>query len=221
MLPTLLLAQACVDSYDVSAAWDQSWDIEGVRVTLRHVGITELGVVDIIAFRGSDNNEDWLRDFRGWPQHHPVLGWCHEGFLEGMDSVHAEVAAALELRSHYVVTGHSLGAARALIFAAMMTAAGKPPAQVETFGTPRPGFQQLSKILMSAPYMPHCWKNGHDPVTDVPFLICPDGDGYQRPVLQDHFVAEPPPGALLPFAYHHMLLYFAGLAALAQVSKVT
>lgn len=226
MKTSLVLAQACADIY-VNAdapAWGQSWSREGVVVSLRHGDD-----FDIVCFRGSVEPQDWVDDFKGWPTLHPVLGYCHNGFLQGMETVYEELAVAIVASGRpYCVTGHSLGAARALIFAAMMTAAtgeaGAPRCvAVETFGTPRPGFARLSGILNSGGYGIRCWKNGHDPklhaggvldhdpVTDVPALVCPDGDGYQHPVTQTLNIVTPDPNDHSVFAYHHMPLYLDGI----------
>src|SRR5438270_6715240 len=117
-------------------AWDQAWAREGVQVGLRHVGDT-----DVIAFRGSVDAQDWLRDFQGWPTLHPRLGYCHSGFLQGMDTVAEELGMAVAYQARpFILTGHSLGAARALLVAGLFVAQKKMlPSAVVTFGTPKPG----------------------------------------------------------------------------------
>ena len=50
---------------------------------------------------------------------HPLLGYCHSGFLEGMDTVADELSLAVDKTRPYALTGHSLGAARALVVAAL------------------------------------------------------------------------------------------------------
>lgn len=205
----LAAVQAAADCYDQTARWDQSWTREDVHVGLRHVA-----GADVIAFRGSIDEEDWLRDFQGWPRKHPVLGYCHSGFLAGMDTVAAELTQAIDASGRpFVVTGHSLGAARALIVAALLTAGGRKPVLVETYGTPRPGMERLSQILLGGGYPIRAYKNGPDPVAEVPATI-PPLLMYRKPVADTLLYVPPQDDAEDPFHWHHMPLYLEGVRAL-------
>lgn len=206
MIPTdLELAQAASDTYDPAAHWDQSWTREDVHVGLRHAGD-----FDLISFRGSIDEEDWLRDFQGWPKKHPILGYCHSGFLAGMDTVASELVMAISPERPYALTGHSLGAARALIVAGLLMWAKKPPALVVTFGTPRPGMAKLSSLLNGGGYPIRHYKNGPDPVADVPLTVPPLWL-FQKPKVDTLLDVAPADGAHDPMHWHHMPLYLEGV----------
>jgi len=175
------LMQHVVDTYAplgvmALGAWDQAWTREGVQVGLRHVGD-----VDVIAFRGSVDAQDWLRDFQGWPTLHPLLGYCHSGFLQGMDTVAEELGMAVDAGRSFILTGHSLGAARALLVAGLFVAKGRMlPAEVVTFGTPKPGMAKLSGILNHGGFPIRHYRNGPDPIAELP-LTLPPLLPYQKP----------------------------------------
>lgn len=194
MISDLTLARVCADAYVLPEdAWDHSWSRDDIHVRHRL-----MGGFDVIAFRGSDDLEDWFRDLHFWPKRHKALGYCHSGFLEGMERVVREVAVVLDVTARVVITGHSLGAARALIFAALGSYYHRfEPERVVTFGTPRPGFKKLSRVLAHYRVPMALYRNGEDPVTKVPYLlglykhpaqqIELGGGGAANPI-EDHFI---------------------------------
>jgi len=198
-------AQVCVDTYDVSAKWDHQWSEFGVYLYARI-----LGDVLVLAFRGSTTPGDWLRDFFAIPLYTKSLGTVHAGFYRGLPDAYMEV---LDLIKQYtgktVVTGHSLGAAEALILAGLMIKNEYNPLAVITFGCPRPGFYALSEMLACSGVPIRCYRNGDDPVPLVPHLI-PE---WIKPV-QDTLIYTPPdPNDHEPLHCHHMPLYLAGTPA--------
>lgn len=207
------LAQACADIYPqagegfnaAQGRFAQYWTRENIHVGLRHAETH-----DIFCFRGSIDEIDWLRDFEGWPSKHPQLGYCHSGFLRGMGVVSEELAMAITPDRPYAITGHSLGAARALILAGLWTAQGRPPALVVTFGTPRPGMAKLSNILNTGGFFIKHYKNGPDPVADVQPTLPPLAL-WQKPVVDTPLNVVPTDGAADPFHWHHMPLYLEGM----------
>lgn len=204
MISDLECAQAAADSYTPAPTWFKLSEAQGIYVALRQVaGGT------IVCFRGSVTAQDWLRDFEALPAEHPVLGWCEEGFLTGMDDVGAWVATNLPEGS-VAVTGHSLGAARAMILAGLLTSAGHVLERLVTFGTPKPGFGKLSRILLAGAFPITCYKNGPDPVADVPLTL--PGAPYCKPVV-DTPLNVAPANAHDPFEFHHMPLYLQGVAS--------
>jgi len=94
----------------------------------------------IIAFRGSANTRDWLTDFR-IEFRSTDYGRVHSGFWQSTNSVMPEIlrVPAVFAALPVIVTGHSKGAAEALICARLLQASGKPVAAVVTFGGPRVG----------------------------------------------------------------------------------
>jgi len=104
-------------------------------------GHANVGGIDVIALRGSADLDDWMHDFTAIPQWHPQLGFCHAGFLHDMDEVFAK--ARTIVGEHVVITGHSLGGARARILAGLFAYNKLPFDIVCVFGSPKPGFPNL------------------------------------------------------------------------------
>jgi hypothetical protein len=170
---------------------------------------------DVVVFRGSAIFEDWIRDFRAAPVRTRV-GHVHAGFYAGLEHVLGDLRPILSQPA--ILTGHSLGAARASIVTALLVADGIAPASRIVFGEPKPGFADFGAIV--AGVAGRSYRNGdelhHDLVTDVPFTVPPFA--YTRPTPIIPVRAEPPPddrwGA---FSYHHIELYEAAvLAALSS-----
>ena len=204
------LAQAAADIYGPTGDWLAATEIQGVYVALRD---TPAGT--IVCFRGSVTQQDWWRDFEALPVEHPTLGWCEGGFLEGMNDAAARVVTCLP-DGPYGIAGHSLGAARALIAAGLLTAAKRPPERVLALGCPKPGFQKLSDLILAGGYPVMCVRNGPDPVAAVP-LTLPDLP-YCKPVA-DTAIHEPPADPADPFAWHHVQLYLDGVRKLAAIAS--
>jgi acyl-CoA synthetase (AMP-forming)/AMP-acid ligase II len=157
MLPSDLdLARLCAASYSDASAFDY---VDNGAQTGVWVAVKKLPDVDVIVFRGSDDVEDWLRDFDAAMISTP-LGLVHAGFYKNMDAV------ILDVRPCPVITGHSLGAARAAIYAAMQQ---HTPAHLALFGCPRPGAEALAQMLEVDSIS--SYKNRSDPVTDVPMTL--------------------------------------------------
>lgn len=211
MLTDLDLVNLCVACYEEPAAFDAIIDQDGVWVGVKHYEDCS-----VIAFRGSTTFLDWVRDFEASMVPDPTLGWVEMGFLRGMRDIKAHVDTIVPYNKPMYITGHSLGAARALLFAALCNAAEEEIAAVVTFGSPRPGGQKLKNILALVPV--RSYKNGDDPVTDVPLDI-PLIDGYIHP--HDLIAVDVPanPGdtwGLL--SRHHSQLYQQAMKKLCATS---
>lgn len=202
----------CATSYDIAAPWDvliQPGADNGVWVALRR-----LGDVDVLVYRGSITLQDWARDIFFAPHPvvaHPRLGQIHAGFYLGLEDALAKLRPML--RERVIVTGHSLGAARAVLTAALLADGGLIPEAVTVFGEPRSGYQQLTDFMAPVPIHSYCngAAGGHDLVTDVPFTTLPFPFARVRPLIK---VSAPPLphddwGAL---RFHHIQLYEAGVA---------
>jgi predicted esterase len=92
--------------------------------------------VSVIAIRGTDTQHQWLEDFRAIAQ--PVAHgqwWMHQGFDDVWNSISASLQKAWDTASaanaRVYITGHSLGAAVALI-----TGVQHPEAPTWTFAGP-------------------------------------------------------------------------------------
>ncbi|MGB6941746.1 MAG: lipase family protein [Bryobacteraceae bacterium] len=82
--------------------------------------VARKGNISVIAIRGTDTQEQWLEDFRAIAE--PVAQgpwWMHQGFVDVWNSISASLQNAWNTASSdgakVYITGHSLGAAVALI----------------------------------------------------------------------------------------------------------
>ena len=177
-----------------------------------HAFLTMRDGYTIVAFQGSASMQDWLRDFDAFvvngtlTRDHKGLGLVHAGFFGDVAQIFATVLKELP-GDPVIVTGHSKGAAEALIFAAMLLAAtDRNVAKVTTFGTPAPG--ALRGLLDNIPGRDY--RNEDDPVAAVPPYL-------PHPRALTH-IAVPPlagdPWGIL--AAHHVQLYAQGADATAE-----
>lgn len=200
MISPFILAQACSDIYAEEGTWEHVWDFNGA-----HAGHRKIGEVDVIAFRGSKDAQDWLHDFEIFPMWDDRLGFVHSGFMCGMNEALAEILKVVGKR--VVVTGHSLGGARARIMAGLLAYLQRPVEQCVVFGSPRPGFANLTRVLQKSATPLVSYRNRNDPIPLVPYV----GGLYTHPDPWVALDAAPPPDDLEPLRDHHVALYLAAL----------
>lgn len=112
------------------------------------------------------------------------------------------------------IAGHSLGAARAALYAFSRIKRGLPVDGVFLFGCPRPGDAVIRDTLAGVPV--RSVKNGDDPITDVPLDVELLDLEYLNVRPFEH-VSEPYTPNLQdwgPFNAHHIELYQEGCKAL-------
>lgn len=159
------------------------------RAIVRH---TTEGLV--VAFRGSDDLDSWVHNLDSVPVSVPGMGVVHRGFYCAWTDMAPQVIAAIGSQPVTLV-GHSLGGAISLLAAASLTLAGKPPVAVYAFEPPRVSFDMTLRVMLS--HVPlHLWKNGSDPVPDIPL-------GGVHPALLTHIGK---PTGLLPRVEDHLLV---------------
>lgn len=164
-----------------------------------------------VHIHGSEDLSDWEHDFSHFalPVDHPSLGPVHPGFLAGALTIKPVIDQFAGERP-IAFYGHSYGAGRASILAALRVTEGKPVARLEQFGEPKAGGPKLRSILANVPGESHrnAKPNGdaldHDLVTDVPFNLGQDipycsvreklTDCYHQPRANDPW---------LFFKWHH------------------
>ena len=134
-------------------------------------GHAKVGDVDVIALRGSENIDDWMHDFTAIPQWHRQLGFCHAGFLHDMDDVFAAVRGVVG--AQVIITGHSLGGSRARILAGLFACNGLPVDTLCTFGSPKPAFVNLARIIEKSGMKHSSYRFYNDIVPTVPLTIEP------------------------------------------------
>lgn len=211
-----LVVSLCESIYSPTALvgpWDR-FDVgldDGVCYALR-----KLDGFDIVVFRGSITAQDWIRDL-----HAEIIqtriGHVHEGFFAGMEQIWRELRPLLT--QPVIVAGHSLGAGRAAILCGLMVKDGVTPVRRVVCGEPKPGLIDLANLIQAIPAA--SYRNGdarnHDLVTDVPFSFPPLQYVHPTPVVE---VCAEPTGPMFErlgaFAYHHIELYVAALAAQKQ-----
>lgn len=213
------LADLCAGIYGQGApvAWDHfdPGDDDGVCWAIKR-----FAGYDAIVYRGSITFQDWVEDLRALPIR-TRIGTVHNGFHVGME--HAWADARVLLKQPAIVTGHSLGAARAAIVTGFMVKDGLPPIARVVFGEPKPGFVDLGNLV--AAVAGRSYRNGdaihHDIVTDVPATFPPAEYVHPTPIIP--VSAEPPANDRYgPFSFHHIELYQAALASrLSSISVKT
>ncbi len=171
--------------------WWQPLDREGSQALL-----TGDGTRVIVAFRGTDELVDWLRDARYVKTPFP-FGRVHKGFLHAFNKVWSAVLESLDRVNSdlpRIYTGHSLGAAMALLAASVRPPASRSgtegrPAEVHVFGCPRVGNGDFVASLHETPV--DRWESHFDPVTLVPLPTSPVQIAYslinwRKPTLYRH-----------------------------------
>ncbi len=155
--------------------------------------------VQIVAFRGTEIDAmfsgggwiDVIRDMRILPWYDKDAGWVHSGFLKGARGVAEFLMDVLEPDKPVLVTGHSLGAALALMVAVKLEAAGVDVQEWVGFGSPKVqigykdypfrqvSFKHKADIVPLMPRLPFYQRSGiHHQL----------GDGCGKPNWNDHAV---------------------------------
>lgn len=189
------VAKVCAGIYNPATPWQHLWDAD------IYAGLNN----DILCFRGSITADDWFRDLDAVSVLDPILGGVHAGFSKGLSEFYTEIVQFL--RPGTLVCGHSLGAARALLFGAYMEQAGLRPRAIITFGSPLPGFLRLAEILAPVPI--RSYRNALDPVNDVPAPFYPNLP-YLHPREPIRMMEIPTNISLDPLAFHNVNLYARG-----------
>jgi fermentation-respiration switch protein FrsA (DUF1100 family) len=166
MITPLQCAQQSARIYSDPTGWLHYWTFDDVVV-----GHVQVDGADVLALRGSVTIEDWMRDAAAIPVWHDKLGFVDAGFLAGMDDVFAEVRAAVGPK--LTITGHSLGGARARILAGLFACAGIAVEQLTVFGSPKPAFANLARVIKKSGMLHASYRFFNDIVPTVPFTIAP------------------------------------------------
>ncbi len=167
------LVDASVDVYDDPSKhdWLHYWTMDQV-VCGHHLSAD--GLTDIFAMRGTKEVIDVIRDIMTLPVWDAELGFVHHGFILGVDDVLSEIHAATSgngLKKAF--TGHSLGGARARLAAGKMAVRGFPVERLWTFGSPKPAFTNLKRIIEKSGMDHGSARNRNDIVPTVPLTLGP------------------------------------------------
>lgn len=129
-----------------------------------------------VVFRGSSSARDFLTDSRvttsSFSVNSVTLGNVHDGF-QSLYGRQSNVVSALQTvrnaapNKKVVFTGHSLGAAMAVLHGIAFSVRNNIVPEVYTFGCPRPGDQTFANNVISRTHHIRV-KNLNDPVTLAP-----------------------------------------------------
>jgi hypothetical protein len=169
-------------------------------------GIKMIDGINVIAFRGSANITDWIHDLEALPGFIPMVGTVHTGMYCGIPEMFDNLS--LRAGEEVVLTGHSLGGAHAAYIARLCLLRGIQVSRLYLFEPPRCGYQDLHDGLRNITEL-KAWRNGIDPVTDVPITL-EDFPWVQFPLIH---IVQPPGGwdDLDPVAWHSIKLVAQGV----------
>lgn len=126
----------------------------------------------LIAFRGTELNSwnDIRADIMAWSTSSETVGRVHTGFKGELDKLQSSILEWLGSLTdkRLLITGHSLGAAMASIFAARMSARNVD-VELYTYGSPRVGNKEWAAQFDNI--RAYRFVNNNDVVTRVPFDI--------------------------------------------------
>ncbi len=128
--------------------------------------LVDRGPVAVVAFRGTDDPRDWLVNVRIDPSPWPGGGVVHRGFHRSFEGIAPLLSRwrAERPAARWLLTGHSQGAAMAVLAASLLH-----PHAVYAFGCPRLGDQEFANTL--AQDRIHQVVHGRDLVTALPPVI--------------------------------------------------
>lgn len=142
----------------------------------------------VITFRGTDNAASVLADADAHPVKIDGLGGVHHGFWRALHDVLQDLLDVVRPAQSIVLVGHSEGGALALLFGAVLCMWGKPPKAVFAFEAPRISADDtIAGLYSRARVTPAIYKNGTDPVPDVPRLFA----DWQHPAKLIHIGGGP------------------------------
>lgn len=200
------LVNLCNDIYNTTEGWDH---LDQGKDDFIYWALRKLDGVDVVVFRGSITKMDWFRDLKAAPVKTDI-GEVHDGFHEGMEKMWAELKPMIS--QPVMVTGHSLGAARADILCGLMLRDGIKPIRRAVFGEPKPGMTDFCKKVAAIPGASYCIKLSnvrYDYVTSVPLTLWPF-DLFERPTPLVYVQASSDDQT--PFGLHHIQLYQSAVA---------
>jgi lipase (class 3) len=211
------LVSLCAKIYQSTDGWDyyDPGPDDGIVWSIKR-----LDGFDVVVFRGSVTLQDWLRDVQAFAVPSRI-GHVHSGFYAGMEHMWSDLKPMLEQPA--IITGHSLGAARAGVLSALMTVDHVPPVARVVFGEPKPGLVDFAQLITRTPG--RSYRNGddthHDLITDIPFSFPPMQYVHPTPIIPVCCRPDESEFADLGvFAWHHVPLYQAALAVVQPQEKV-
>jgi predicted lipase len=125
----------------------------------------------LLVFRGSNETLDWKLNLQANQQPFPGDVRVHSGFLQGYQSIAAQLHDQGLFNGRLMIAGHSLGAALATLTTAEFLRSGIDVCACYSFGCPRIGNAGFAKQLADLPL--YRIVNGCDVVTGIPLTVGP------------------------------------------------
>ncbi|HUR82492.1 MAG TPA: lipase family protein [Thermoanaerobaculia bacterium] len=161
--------------------------------------IIQVGDFHVLAFRGTEELRDWMRNIDVRPDDAAGIGHAPKGFVGALNEVWPRIHAKLrEITGPIFYTGHSLGAALAVIAAAKIEADRRPRA-VYTYGCPRCGDAAFSSHHPLRDRI-HRVVNNRDVVPTVPPGYVHTGELHY--ITSDHKLLSNPSPAVIDHDKH-------------------
>ena len=165
----------------------------------------------LIVFSGTQNAKDLLVDDfdirrAKWPQSGQPRGHVHKGFARRTSVLLERMKLFTASHDDFVIAGHSLGGACAVLAASDLTRSGKRVRSVYTFGSPRmatPEFRSVYTHEQSLSAVSYHFATPNDPIIHrIPYIF--DSIGCYEP-LPFHDVSD--------WVHHDIRSYNAALQA--------
>lgn len=125
----------------------------------------------ILAFPGSEQLQDWADDSEFVKVKREGLGYLHNGISDEFDEIKLQVLNTLNKNKTVTLTGHSLGAGLASIFALYLFNLGFKIECVYTYGSPRVGNSEWAEKFKNSGIQYYRVVNGNDIVPTIPKLF--------------------------------------------------
>ena len=179
-----------ISDYDLVLAAKATYDPKAIPVfeafdQAIRIFQTKKDDLNIFAIEGTHNPIGWALDFCALKAtdrqalNHPNLGFLHAGF-------YAAALAAMPFIKYringepFVLCGHSLGAAQALLIGGLLIDDKIPPLKIAAFAPPRVGGEQFVNVVKS---LTSAYRYADDPVPLVP-IWTPQFPYKQVPLIE-------------------------------------
>lgn len=121
----------------------------------------------IISFSGTQNFSQVLNyDLNFLPEEWSPKGKAHSGFIKRSLKLIDEIEYFIEENDNFILSGHSLGGAVAVLCASRITTNGKNVLAVYTFGTPKIGDEEFREYYINQ----NLWEKTKNYVTPRDFV---------------------------------------------------
>lgn len=192
--------------YDLAISANKSYDTYTFSIHECEVLVELKNQEQIVAIRGTEGGAlisglgfmDIIRDMRFIPWYHPILGWAHSGFMKGALKIYEDLTEHIIKDVPIRITGHSLGAAMALVVGILLKHDGYKLVEYVGFACPRTFVYNKQKHNpdLSVRFPITIYRYQDDIVPIVPFAfpfnyhhpvkMTQIGDGNGLPSLIDH-----------------------------------